>query len=217
LKMAPSGHDALHVEFQMALVYFWQGDTGSGRAELAKLSEKATQANDGMALFEIDYARVLLAPDTRSALDLLTAMEDRLSHVPDSEITAERNGEYATVLREEVRLAVASHKLDDADAVIQKLERLAASSRDQKVENIYESSRGFVMAANGDYANAVDELSADQHSPLVVEQLILVQQKLNDAPAAQKSEHRLRYLRTPTAEWYVVTKATANNQQSAAN
>jgi tetratricopeptide (TPR) repeat protein len=217
LKMAQSEHDVLHIEFQAALVYFWQGDAGSGRAELAKLSEKAVQANDGMAQFEIDFARVLLAPDARGAQDLLTAMEDRLSHVPANEVTAERNEEYATVLREEVRLALADHRMNDADALIQKLDQLAASSRDQKVENTYESARGFVMAANGDYANAVDELAADQHSPLVVEQLILVQQKLNDTPSAQKSEHRLKYLRTPTAEWYVVTKAAANNPQTAAN
>ena len=217
LKMAQSNHEVLHIEFQNALVYFWQGDVGSGRTELAKLSEKAAEANDPMAQFEIDYARVLLAADAQNAHDLLFAIEDRLTHVPGEAITAERNQEYATVLREEVRLAVTDHRMSDADALILKLDQLAAGSRDQKVENIYESARGFVMAANGDYTNAVDELSADSHSPLIVRELIAVQLKLNNAEAAERSEHRLKYLRTPTAEWYVVTKASAQAAQSAAN
>jgi tetratricopeptide (TPR) repeat protein len=214
LQMASNEHDVLHIEFQKTLVSFWQGDIGTGRTELASLSEKAAQANDLMAQFEIDYARVLLAPDSQSASELLAAMEARLAQVPEDKITAERNQEYATVLREEVRLALANHKKSDADALIQKLDQLAAASRDQKVENIYESARGYSMCADGDYANAVDELTADLHSPLVVQQLIFAEQKLNSAEGAEKARARLKYLRTPTAEWYVVTKRT---EESALN
>jgi len=212
MKIAKTEHDVLHIEFQNALVYFWQRDPRTGGAELAKLSEKAAEANDSMAQFEIDYARALLAPDSQGASDLLAAMEDHLAHVPSDQATSERNQEYATVLREEVRLALASHKMGDIDVLIQKLDQLAAASRDQKVENIYESSRGLVMSANGDYANAVDELACDLHSPLVVQQLIVVQQKLNNQQAVEKAQLRLKYLRTPTAEWYVVTKKNPETQ-----
>jgi tetratricopeptide (TPR) repeat protein len=214
LQMASNEHDVLHIQFQKALVSFWQGDVGTGRSELASLSDKAAQANDAMAQFEIDYARVLLAPDSQSASELLVAMEVRLAQVPEDKITAERNQEYATVLREEVRLALVNHKKNDADALIQKLDQLAATSRDQKVENTYESARGYSMCADGDYANAVDELTADLHSPLVVQQLIVAEQKLNSAEGAEKARARLKYLRTPTAEWYVVTK---NSAESALN
>ena len=216
LKIATNQHDVLHIEMQKALVYFWQGDAGTGRAELAKLSDKAAGSQDTLAQFEIDYARALLAPDSKSASELLAAMEDRLAHVPNSMLTAELNQEYATVLRERVRLAVASHNLTEADALIQKLDQLAATSRDQKVENIYESSRGYTMSATGDNANAVDELSSDLHSPLVVQQLIAAQQKLNNPEGAEKAQVRLKYLRTPTAEWYVVTKNSREGSQSAA-
>lgn len=216
LKMATNQHDILHIEFQKTLVSFWQGDLGTGRAELAALSAKAAEANDMLAQFEIDYARVLLAADAKDAGTLLAAMETRLSNVPENKITAERNSEYATVLREEVRLALAAHKSDDADALIQKLERLAATSRDEKVESIYESARGYVMAASGDYANAVDELDSDLHSPLVVQELIVAQQKLNNPEAAEQAQLRLKYLRTPTAEWFAVTKHASETAQSAA-
>ncbi len=217
LKIATDEHDILHIEFQKALVFFWQGDLGTGRAELATLSSKAAQANDIMAQFEIDFARVLLAPDAKAANELLAIMEVRLSNVPADKLTAERNEEYATVLREQVRLALAAHKSNDADALIQKLDQLAAASRDQKVESIYESARGYVMAASGDYANAVDELTSDLHSPLVVQQLIVAQQKLNNTEATETAQLRLKYLRTPTAEWFVVTKHSTETAQSAAN
>jgi tetratricopeptide (TPR) repeat protein len=215
--MASSDHERLHIAFQKALVHFWEGDAGTGRAELAQLSSKATEAKDAMAQFEIDYARVLLAKDVQSARELLTSMETRLATIPDGMLPAERNSEYANVLREQVRLAVKEHKTSEAEAVEQKLEALAASSRDQKVESIYESARGYVMHANGDYANAVDELTSDLHSPLVVAQLIATEQKLNNVDGTEKARVRLKYLRTPTAEWLVVTKMNGEGSQSAAN
>jgi tetratricopeptide (TPR) repeat protein len=215
LKIAKTEHEVLHVEFQNALVYFWQRDPRTGGDKLAKLSLRAAEANDSTAQFEIDYARALLAPDSQSAAALLAALEDRLAHVPHDQVTSERNQEYATVLRERARLALASHNMDEADALTQKLEQLAATSRDQKVENIYESSRGLVMSATGDYANAVDELSCDLHSPLVVQQLIVAEQKLNNQQGVEKAQLRLKYLRTPTAEWYVVTRKNPEMQAAA--
>ena len=217
LKMAPSNHDVLHIEFQKVLVYFWQGDAGAGRSELAALSAKAAEANDAMAQFEIDYAQVLLAPDANSASELLAAMEARLTNVPEGMTTAERNQEYASVIREEVRLKLANHKRSEVDGLILRLDQLAAASRDQKVESIYESARGYMMSADGDYADAADELTSDLHSPLIVQQLIVVEQKLNNADGAEKARARLKYLRTPTAEWYVVTKKSEEASQTAAN
>jgi hypothetical protein len=98
-----------------------------------------------------------------------------------------------------------------------KLEELAATTRDQKVESIYESAHGYLMSANGDYANAVDELASDLHSPLVVAELIQTQQKLNNADGLEKAKTRLKYLRTPTAEWLVVTKKSIEAAQNSAN
>lgn len=217
LKMATNKHDILHIELQKTLVYFWQGDAATGRSELVSLSRQAEEASDTIALFEIDYARALLAPDSQTASELLGAIERRLAQVPEDMLTAERNEEYASVLREEVRLALADHKTSEADALVQKLDQLAATSRDQKVENVYESARGYLMSAEGDYANAVDELTCDLHSPLVVQQLVVTQQKLNNTEGTEKARARLKYLRTPTAEWYVVTKKSEETAQSATN
>jgi tetratricopeptide (TPR) repeat protein len=217
LAIASSTHDRLHIELQKALVHFWEGDLGTGRAELGQLSGKAAEAKDALAQFEIDYARVLLAPDAKGAREILSTMEARLQQVPEDMLPAERNSEYANVLREGVRLAMVNHNVAAAEALTHELEELAATTRDQKVESIYESAHGYVMSANEDYANAADELASDLHSPLVVQQLIATEQKLNNADGLEKAKTRLKYLRTPTAEWFVVTKAASASTHGAGN
>jgi len=214
LAIATNDHERFHVEFQKALVHFWEGHPEAGRVELAQLSLKAAEAKDWLAVFEIDYARVLLVSNPQSASQLLAKMENQLVVVPQGMLPARRNTEYARVLREEVRLALVSHKVSDAEAFLQKLEQLATATRDPKMESIYESSRGYLASAKGDYAGAVDELSADLRSPLVVQQLIVAEQKRGNPGGVLKARTRLKYLRTPTAEWYSVTKGSADISQS---
>jgi tetratricopeptide (TPR) repeat protein len=213
LKIATNPHDALHIQFQKTLVHFWEGDASGGRTELATLSGKAVEQKDASARHEIDYARALLATDAASEQQILQSLENGLAESADGMTEAERNAALANVLREEVRLAVITHRTKDAEDVVQKLERLAAESRDMLVEDSYESSRGYLFAANGDLAAAADELAADLHAPLVVQQLILLQEKLGNTQAAEKAQNRLKYLRTPTAEWYLVTKKSGVSAQ----
>lgn len=94
-----------------------------------------------------------------------------------------------------------------------KLEKLAADSRDLLVEGCYESSLGYASAAKGDFAKAAEQLAADLHAPLTVRQLVLVERKLGDTQAAEKALLRLKYLRTPTAEWYVATQTNRINAE----
>jgi hypothetical protein len=215
LAMVTAEHDRLHVQLQKTLLHFWEGDAQTGRAELKQLSAKAAEEKDRIAQFEIDYARMLLAPDAKSARELLASMESQLAVVPQGMLPARRNTEYARVLREQVRLAVAASDLSSAQSSLLKLEQLAASTRDPRMETVYDSARGFVASANGDYANAVDELSSDLRSPLAVQQLVVAEQNLHDPSGLEKARTRLKYLRAPTAEWYAV--AHADNSQSAQN
>jgi hypothetical protein len=54
-------------------------------------------------------------------------------------------------------------------------------------------------------SNAADELSANRHSPLAVQQLALIQQKTGDRTAAAETSTQLKYQRAPTVEWYVAS------------
>lgn len=81
------------------------------------------------------------------------------------------------------------------------------------MEGCYESSLGYVSVAKGDFAKAAEQLAADLHAPLTVRQLVLVERKLGDTKAADKAVLRLKYLRTPTAEWYVATQTNRINAE----
>jgi hypothetical protein len=122
----------------------------------------------------------------------------------------DRNISLASVLREEARIASASGQTDVAQEAISKLERSAAITRDLIVENNYESARGYALFAQGDLANAADELASDPHSPLALQQLAIAQEKLGNASAAESTRTRLKYQRAPTVEWYLTVHAPAS-------
>jgi tetratricopeptide (TPR) repeat protein len=216
LKMATTVHDRLHIEFQKALVNFWDSDPRTGRAELIRLSEEAVAEKDWVAQYEIDYARALLAPDAESQRQQLAALEAQFSVPISGMLDSDRNSALANVLREQVRLAEATHQKEAADAVLHRLDHLSESSRDMLVENVYESAQGYAAFANGEFSRAAEQFSADLHCPLIVREFALTQEKLGNAKGAEEAQTRLKYLRTPTAEWYVASHNQGLNAQNVA-
>jgi len=213
LKMANNAQDKLHVEFQTALVHFWEGDIGTGRKELDALSTESAAGKDAGGQFELNYARALLAADGDTEHRILLELEKLLSASTPGMTESQRNATLATVLREEVRLHTANNDLNEAQSDLDKLAKLAADSRDLLVENCYESGQGYVSAAKGDFAKAAEQLAADLYNPLTARQLVLVERKLGDTKAADNALLHLKYQRAPTAEWYVATQANRINKE----
>jgi tetratricopeptide (TPR) repeat protein len=205
LKMATTAHDRLHIQFQKALANFWDSDPRTGRAELARLSGIAAADKDEVARFDIEYARALLCPDPENEHQILSALRSRLLAPVPGLPDADRNAALAQVLREEIRLAAASKQKDATEAALAQLLHLSESSRDMLVENILVSARGYAAFAHGDFTKAAEQFSADLHSPLVVRQFTLTQEKLGNVKGVEEAQTRLKYLRTPTAEWYVAS------------
>jgi hypothetical protein len=216
LKMATTAHDRLHIEFQKALVNFWDSDPKTGRAELARLSEKAAADKDCVAQFEIDYARALLAPDQESQRQLLASLETQFIAPVPGMLDSDRNSALADVLRGQVRLAATTNQKDAAEAALDRLLHLSESSRGMLIENVYESARGFAAFANGEFAKAAEQFSADLHCPLVVQEFAHTQEKLGNAKGVEEAQTRLKYLRTPTAEWYVASHSLGLRAQNVA-
>jgi tetratricopeptide (TPR) repeat protein len=217
LKMVTVAHDGLHIQFQKALLLAWQGDVSGARVELARLSEKFAAEKDAAAQFEVGYARALLAADPQSELQILHELETSFGGAREGMPEADRVAALANVLREQVRLHAASRNTTEAASALLKLQQLSETSRELIVEDILESARGYVSAAAGDYQKAADQLSADMHSPFVVREFVLAQEKLGNAKAAETAQARLKYLRTPTAEWFVATHSPAAAAQIAAH
>jgi tetratricopeptide (TPR) repeat protein len=209
IAIANNLRDRTHSEFQKALVYFWEGQPAEGRKALDALNEKARHQKEPYSQFEIGFGRAMLAGDPAVELGQLRSLEVWLQDPIDGLSEVDRDNFRAQVLRERVRLSAARGDVALAEASVRKLEQLAVLSRDVLVENCYESSRGYLLAAKGDLANAVDELAADSRSLLALDQLAAVQENLGNASAAEATRTRIKYLRAPTVDWYLLTTARA--------
>jgi len=149
--------------------------------------------------------RAMLASDFRDEFKRLETLSAFLEKPLEGMSESDRGTARAAVLRECVRVDTLNGLLDHAAEDISKLERYAATSRDLIVESHYESARGYLLFSQGDFGNAADELAADSRSPLALRQLAIAQDKLGNAAAAQSTRTRLKYQRTPTAEWFLIT------------
>jgi tetratricopeptide (TPR) repeat protein len=204
--VSENNRDLLHASFQKALVYFWEGRAEKGRSALSNLAAEAAQKNEPNAQFEIALGSAMLAADFASELHQLRALEEKLQNTVEGMSASDRNGALANVLCEEARVASQHGVPETAEQAISKLERLAAQSADLLVENPYETARGYLLLSQGDLANAVDELSANQLSPLAVQQLAVAQQKLGSPSTASEIFNQLKYQRAATVEWYLASQ-----------
>jgi hypothetical protein len=151
----------------------------------------------------------MLSADPSVELEQLRWLETWLQDPIDGLSEVDRDNFLAQVLRERARISSRRGEFALAEATIRKLERLAERSRDLLVANSYESARGYLLAAKDDLAGAVDQLAADPRSLLALEQLAAAQQKLGNASAAEATHTRIKYLRAPTVDWYLLTNTPA--------
>ncbi|HUC55276.1 MAG TPA: tetratricopeptide repeat protein [Candidatus Cybelea sp.] len=205
IQIADNPVDELDAKCQQALVSFWEGHAVDGRKALAALAEQAARKKEPNGQFEIGLASAMLAVDFTAELTQLHALslflEKPLAGMSESDRVMNR----ATVLRERARVASLNGLAENASEAVSQIAGLANSSRDSLVMNTYESARGYLLVLQGDLSTAADELAADPHSPLALEQLAVIQEKLGNAAASQTTRTRLKYQRAPTVEWFLVT------------
>jgi tetratricopeptide (TPR) repeat protein len=206
---ATSPRDKLHAQFQKSLTHFWEGQPEEGRKALQATLESARRQKEPYEQFEAGLALAQLAANNAAALEQLKSLEASIEKPVAGMSEPDRNVSMGQVLREEARYASANSQPEVAQDAISKLERYAAITRDLIVENNYESARGFALFAQGDFANAVDELTTDPHSPIALQQLALGYDKLNATAEAQTIRTRLKYQRAPTVEWFLITHPSA--------
>jgi tetratricopeptide (TPR) repeat protein len=215
--MSTNPRDSFHIGYQKSLVYFWEGKSAEGFLALDALATKAREAKEPYAESEILLGRALLTADPADQLRRLEHLEAKFSAQVSGMSEGDRNPALAEIIRDEVRAHIAQGHNEAAQAGIAKLEALANSTGDQIVQGNYDSARGFLAFQKGGFATAIDELSSDSHSPLLVQQLLLAQEKSGDDNGAKNSRLRLKYLRAPTVEWFLVTHPATNNGGPSAN
>jgi predicted Zn-dependent protease len=215
--MATKARDTFHIAYQRALVHFWEGKLADGLRALDSLAAKATEAKEPYAVYEISLGRALLTADPPEQAKHLEALETKFSAPVSGMSEGDRNPFLAEILRDETRIQFQQGHSDAAQAAIKKLETLASASRDLIVSGDYESALGLFQLQKNDFAGAVDGLSADEHSPLMLQQLALAQEKSGDVAGAESTRTRLKYMRGPTVEWFLVTHPAVTSAGSAAD
>jgi tetratricopeptide (TPR) repeat protein len=208
IAIANNPRDRQHSEFQKALVFFWEGQPAEGRKALDVLNQKARHEKEPYSQFEISFGRAMLAADSAVELEQLRWLETWLQDPIPGMNEVDRDSSRAQLLRERVRISARRGETALADASLRRLQKLADQSRDPLVANSFESARGYLLAETNDFAGAVDELSADPRSLLALQQLAVAQEKLGYASAART---RIKYLRAPTVDWYLLTSTPTAN------
>jgi tetratricopeptide (TPR) repeat protein len=211
IAIANNPRDRLHSEFQKALVFFWEGNPAEGRKALDALNQKARHEKEPYSQFEIGLGRAMLAADSAVELEQLRWLETWLQDPIAGLSEVDRDSSRAQLLRERVRISARRGETALADASLRRLQKLAEQSRDPLIANNFESARGYLLAATDDFAGAADELSADPRSLLALQQLAIVQEKLGNVSTAEATRTRIKYLRAPTVDWYLLTSTPAAN------
>jgi Tfp pilus assembly protein PilF len=215
IRFAETARQLLDAEYKNDFLLFWEGKPASAREALASLAERAAAQREPYAIFEVGLARAMTAANYSEETSLLHTLQKGLERPVAGMSEVDRGAALSSVLREEVRAATVNNQPYVALENVAKLERLAAQSRDLVVENNYESARGYLMYSQGNFENAADELASDSYSPLVIEQLAKAQEKMGLASAAASTRARLKYKRSQSAEWYLVTHAGSSAPKTA--
>ena len=205
IPMAQNPMDELYVKYLRTFVYFWEGKPAEGRAAFAALAKEAASKKEPNSQFQIGLAQAILAADAQSKVEQLKSLSAFLANPLAGMNESDRGIARAAVMRERVRVASFQGQPKDAEQAVSELEALATASRDQLIQSYFESARGYLLASKGDYENAAEALLADQHSPLVLQQLAAVQEKLGHTAEAQAARTCLKYHRSSEAEWFLAT------------
>ncbi|HEX8836533.1 MAG TPA: tetratricopeptide repeat protein [Candidatus Acidoferrum sp.] len=209
IPLAQNPMDQLYVKYLKTYVYFWEGKPEAGRAAFAALAKEAAENKEPNSQFQIGLAQAMLAADSQSELEQLKSLSAFLAMPLAGMNESDRGINRASVLREHVRVLALEGKSEDAKQILSELESLATASRDQLMGSYFESARGYLLAAKGDFHGAAEGLSADEHSPLVLQRLATVQEKLGNAAAIDAARTCLKYHRSSEAEWFLATHSSA--------
>jgi tetratricopeptide (TPR) repeat protein len=216
IQKAQNTRDELYVKYQKALVYFWEGQAEEGRKALDLLFVEAANKKEPNELFDIGLGSAMLAATPQEELSQLGALSVFLEQPLPGMSEADRGVARASVLRERLRVIALNGLADDLAETLSKLEAWASSSGDLHIQEIYETARGYLSFRQGDLAHAAEQLAADSHSPLALQQLEIVEQKLGKTIEEVSAQTRLTYQRGPTVEWYLVEHSHSGEPDSQA-
>ena len=169
----------------------------ASQAQAKGLGELEAEAYRQMALYQ---------KDPKAALELLSKAADVLKE--DKGMSqASREQEMAVVLYARVLRDLDAGNKEEAKASVAELNQLATSSRRATILHAYYSAHGAVLAAEGNWDNAVQDLEEDDRDPFALRTLVLAYQKLGKPEESNRVAEMLSNLNRPTLEQALIVPA----------
>jgi len=120
---------------------------------------------------------------------------------------ASREQEMAVVLYARVLRDLDAGNKEKAEASVAELNQLATSSRRATILHAYYSAHGAVLAAEGNWDSAVQDLEEDDRDPFALRTLVLAYQKLGKPEESNRAAEMLSNLNRPTLEQALIVPA----------
>jgi len=206
IKIAPTEAQAADWALQSAATYVREKDfAGADKAFRAVASQARAK---GLGALEAEAYRqmALYQKDPKAALELLSKAADVLKE--DKGMSrASREQEMAVVLYARVLRDLDAGNKEEAKASVAELNQLATSSRRATILHAYYSAHGAVLAAEGNWDSAVQDLEEDDRDPFALRTLVLAYQKLGKPEESNRAAEALSNLNRPTLEQALIVPA----------
>jgi tetratricopeptide (TPR) repeat protein len=206
IKMAPTEAQAADWALQSAATYVREKDfDGADKAFRAVASQTRVK---GLGELEAEAYRqmALYQKDPKAAMELLSKAADVLKENKGMS-KASREQEMAVVLYARVLRDLDAGNKEEAKASVAELNHLATSSRRTTILHAYYSAHGAVLAAEGNWDNAVQDLEEDDRDPFALRTLVLAYQKLGKMEESNRVAEVLSNLNRPTLEQALIVPA----------
>jgi outer membrane protein assembly factor BamD (BamD/ComL family) len=142
----------------------------------------------------------------KAALELLSKASDVLKEDKGMSQAA-RDEETAIVLYALVLRDLDAGNRAKAEASVAELDKLATSRRRTIILHSYYSAHGAMLAAEGKWDNATQDLEEDDRDPFALRTLVLAYQKLGKHAESNQAAETLLNLNRPTLEQALIVPA----------
>jgi tetratricopeptide (TPR) repeat protein len=199
------GSESDKVEYELQSATTWIRENNRKQAERA-LRDVARHAHAaGLARLEAEAHRVLAmyAADYKAAMKEVQAAHNALEERHEMS-RSDRDEERARILRVLATRAADAQAPDSASVAVKQLESMAQNSHSHVIQLSYHAAAGAVLAAQGNYKEAIPHLEEDSSDPLSMRLLWRAYSSTGAAAQAEALATKLAALNVPTAEQALV-------------
>jgi tetratricopeptide (TPR) repeat protein len=203
IRMAPTGAQATEWALESANTYVREKAFAAADNAFRAVADQARAKGLGEWEAEAYRRMALYQNDPKAALALLSKASGVLKQ--DKGMSrATREQEMGLVLYASVLRGLEAGEKEKAQASVSELNRLADSSRRPSILHAYYSANGALLAAQGSWENAVQDLEEDGRDPFAMRTLVLAYQRLGKSDESKQAAEALAHLNRPTIEQALV-------------